>query len=324
MSRKLKIDRPECPSPPGLGIHEGYSFGLYRDWPLLSQSTLKWALLSPQHLKAAIDGLMDLPDSAALRFGRALHCRILEPERFKTNWKISDGCCMALKSGAKKGQPCGCEAKYYLDDNGKDCWFCGKHSGGIPVVEPEDYVTHDQLDSIDAMWQGLREHAVLKLLRQHGGCEVSVVWECEGVRLKARLDKLIWGGAKLKSGRELPPTIVDLKKTRLGGGDLDRFSHSIRAYDYDMQAAFYVDAVKFHMPDKPAPEFIWVAVEDELPHAVSVVRATNEAIEIGRAKYRAALAIYNRCRRTGEWPGYSNDIQDCVIPQWYVDKELGQ
>ena len=47
---------------------------------------------SPKHLDAYLSGRMGHTDSEEKKFGRAVHCMILEPDRFEAEFPVSTQC----------------------------------------------------------------------------------------------------------------------------------------------------------------------------------------------------------------------------------------
>lgn len=302
MTQQLQLTEPEP------GILQGVPDRDYRNWPAMSFSTLKWGLISMQHLKAAIDGRLGAPNTDALRFGRALHQYLLEPDLFDQNWPISQPCCAMLKSGPHKGKLCQSAGIARREDGG---WVCGRHHTD---EELHDMLSPSEWAQIKRIGQEMKAHKGMRLLRQHGGCEVSIKWEACGVECKSRLDKLI-----LTPGSETPPpTILDVKKCRNGAGTFEKWPYQIREYAYHMQAAMYQDAVDFHHDVRP--RFFHVVVEDTEPHCVGIYEIGENSLEIGRETYRSLLSAYKRCVESDDWPGYTREIKHSGLPQWDIDQ----
>jgi exodeoxyribonuclease VIII len=62
--------------------------------------------------------------------------------------------------------------------------------------------------------------------------------------------------------------------------------------------------------------FVFVAVEEEFPHAAAAYMLDDDAMERGRAECRRLLALYRECAERGDWPGYPNTIQQLTLPAW--------
>lgn len=293
---------------PGLyppGIYQGVGFDIYRTWPLMNATTLCWGYKSMEHLRAAQQGLLG-HDSAALNFGRALHVRLLEPDLYAERYKISTPCIGLLASGQRQGEECGLTASMLHDG----LWYCKKHSPN-DAVEATDYLSPAEGQQVEAACLKVRQHQVVKLIRQHGGFEASVVWEAEGVLMKSRLDKLI-----VDAPTRCPDTILDLKKVQVGRGDDDSFAQAIKRYHYHTKAAMYVDAIEQIAGKRP--HFIWIVVEDNYPFSVNVIRADKETLAIGRGQYRQLLQNYKLCLAADRWPGYASDITTGGLPAGYI------
>jgi exodeoxyribonuclease VIII len=292
------------------GIYYDIPFDEYCKIPALNISTLDWGKYSAEHLKAALDGKLT-KDSQAMNFGRAVHARLLEPDVYATTFSVSPGCQEPLKSGKRKGEPCGCSAVYHVE-GGK--WLCGKHAW--EGMEPAPNVlTQEEAERVEAMAHKIKSHKVVRLLRQRGGFEATVIWETEGILCKGRLDKLVPRNDKLA------PVIVDLKKCRLGYARKDKFQKEIDAYNYAAKAAWYCDAVT-NLTNDP-PTFVWIAIEEDYPHGILALGATRKDILVGRSQYRELLSKYLVGKNSGEWQGYSNEIEWGGLPDRVIDYYLG-
>lgn len=307
---------------PEFGLHADVPFRTYCEWDAINSSTLCVAEHSAQMMKASLDGLLD-SDKQHQRFGRAVHCRLLEPERFKTDFLIAKRCDTPLKSGANEGQPCGKWGRVYIPgkDNDSHRWICGIHAKGSGAIEPSDYINEEQLAEIEGVHASVFSHPVVKLLRQHGGEEMSAIWDCAGITAKARFDKLILGK------ETAPDTIIDVKKTRLYKSTTTMWEKSVKEYQYHIQAAFYVDAVA-SLTGK-TPTFLWLIVEDKPPHCCNVIQCNRDTLAVGRQDYKRHVATYHDCKLTGDWPGPSYladkgkiDIQQGGLPQYYLNQRL--
>ena len=77
-------------------------------------------------------------------------------------------------------------------------------------------------------------------------------------------------------------TIVDFKSTM--APDWHQFAAQCSMFDYDRQAAFYLDALH-------ADSFLLVGVQKAAPYGLFVVETTPHMLAEGRAKYRALLTL---------------------------------
>jgi exodeoxyribonuclease VIII len=286
------------------------SFADYCSEPGLNISTLEHGSFSAEHLRAALDGRMRR-DSPSMNIGRAIHARLLEPDVYKKEFHIASPCGAKLSSGARKGQECG-KAGIYITDDG---WRCGTHCIHKVGEKPTNVISESEAATVEDIAAKIGQHKVVRLLRQRGGCEATIVWDMEGERCRGRLDKYI------PRNEQLPPVIIDLKKCRLGHARTDLFEKAIVDYNYDMKAAWYVDGVTALTNDQPV--FIWIAVEDTYPYGINVIQADKETILVGRLRYRELLGTYLRAKALNQWDGYTKEIVTGGLPAWMKIRYLG-
>jgi hypothetical protein len=112
----------------------------------------------------------------------------------------------------------------------------------------------------------------------------------------------------------IPVGILDVKSTL--DASISGFARAIGKYGYDLQAAFYIDGVKA-ITGLTLP-FYFLACEKNGPHAVAMYRASDEMVEDGRRKYRAALELLSWCRDTGQYPSYQpfGDVEVINLSKW--------
>lgn len=297
----------ECPP---VGIHEGVSFQDYRDWPAMNVSTLCEGLQSMRRLKAKLDDKLPDSDSPTMRFGRAVHSRLLEPDLFPTAFPVADQCAKIQENGNR--------CRYRGKAMNRDGWWCGNHAPA-DSWEPRDYVTEDELKRIESLWEFILLDPTAKDLHRYKGSECCFVTELCGVRVKGRIDKLIQGRAKNKA--------VDLKTTTAGKisklGAEENFARDRRDLQYHTKLAFYCDAIE-KLTGKPT-EGCWIVIESDWPFEVASVPFEDEERRWGRAIYQDALDRVRRCQESGRWPGaYETGPMWSPQPQWYAKQFAGQ
>ena len=216
----------------------------------------------------------------AMVIGSAIHTAVLEPDTFAERY--------TLTQAAKRTD------KAYRD--------------AVAERGPDYTLTATEASHIVGMQAAVHAHPeASKLLRACDAFEVSgfVVDPETGLQLKSRPDGLNDAGL-----------IIDLKKCQ--DARADAFSRAVAAYGYHRQAALYSDQYQWITGKRP--EFVFVAVEEEPPHAVAVYRLDDESIEIGRHEYRRALSLLAECRRTDSWPAYSDDCEVIGLPGWKINE----
>ena len=150
----------------------------------------------------------------------------------------------------------------------------------------------------------MRAHPIAKALLGTGRAEVSGYWTDAdfGVLCRLRADWL----------DEAHQVVVDLKTTRDAG--MDAFARSAVEYRYHVQAAYYWDGL---VACGWVPQaFVFVCVETAPPYGVALYSVKPEDLDLGRAVYRRDLATYAECLRSGEWPGYPEEIRELELPGW--------
>ena len=91
--------------------------------------------------------------------------------------------------------------------------------------------------------------------------------------------------------------VIDIKST--GQKDYAGFLRSLRTYDYDRQAAFYLDSLG-HPGHGSQPRFTFIGVQKVKPFNIWVVEPSISFIEEGRKKYRALLREWKRRADAGQ------------------------
>lgn len=130
-----------------------------------------------------------------------------------------------------------------------------------------------------------------------------------GTKLRGRVDRL----SALPDGT---PLILDLKTTGMSAEPGAWIRHAA-GLGYHMQAAHYLDGHK-RITGMDAV-FLFVVVETNAPHLVSVVEMDEDAIDAGAARVRDAIAVHDQCTRTGEWFGYTETAAATgTLPRWAV------
>jgi hypothetical protein len=171
----------------------------------------------------------------------------------------------------------------------------------LTIINPSDML------SIDAINSEIKSHKGAMKLLQNGAAEQTVIVELDGVLCKIRMDYVRKEGI-----------IIDLKSTL--DASPDAFLKTIINYNYHVQAAFYLDVLA--ETEHPSTHFAFIAVEKEAPFAVGAYTLDESFIELGRAKYKRALAIYKDCVANNYFPAYSQELIELTPPVWAVKQEL--
>jgi len=264
------------------GVYRNIPEGVYHGKDdAISNSGLGRIKRSPAHFKFGGGS----GSSDALMFGRAFHSALLTPHEFEMNYVTFDG---DRRTTA-----------------GKEAYAKMIQLHGDSVMKAGD------METILAMRLAGYMNPVAKgLLEAKGECELSILWNCEGVLAKSRIDKYL----------EADGILMDLKTTR--NAHPEAFSKSIYQYGYHRQAAFYLYAAR--VMGLVAHRFIFVAMEKEPPYGVAVYELTQEALAAGLTEALDLIATYRTCLETNTWPSYGSDIISVDLPSWAYSEASSQ
>ena len=178
-------------------------------------------------------------------------------------------------------------------------------------------VTADQWTAIRDMKAALDAHPFAGAAFRNGRPELSLFWRDDrfGIWCRARPDWLPNAG-----------TIVADYKTCVSAHP-DDLRKAIANHGYDQQADWYMRGIKA-LGLMTHPTFVFVFQEKAPPYLVTVVTLEEAALLAGGMKNERAAAIFAKCLRTGQWPGYADDVVCLDLPEWEHkqidrDKERG-
>ena len=264
----------------------------HADKEILGHSALVEILKSPKHYFHRISN-PHVP-TASLEFGTALHAALLEPERFAETYIVSPKFDRRTKEG--KADAAAWEEA---------------HKGAVSVDEAE-------LKKLQGMQKAVLEHSGAKKLLSKCYVEMSYFWTDEdtGFQCRVRPDVL----ALDDQGDVI--AAIDVKST--SNASKDKFQKSVMDYGYDLNAAFYSDAIERAI-GRRVP-YYFLAVESAEPYGVALYKAGQSMLDVGRDKYRNALQLLQWCRENDRWPSYQpfGEFEDLEIPEWYARRLLAQ
>lgn len=272
------------------GIHKDVPEAIYhgRILGIASKSVLDKVHRSPAHYRAWVDGAPE-EESAALSFGKALHCRILEPERFAKVYVVQPdfGNCTFKENKARR-----------------DAWRAEIGWDKDPRVSRVETVDAETMTALDGIARSIQAHPVAAELLCGGAAEVTAKWTdpATGIVCKGRADFWI----------ESIGTLVDLKTTE--DARPEAFARSVAQYRYHLQEAFYRDG--FAQAGKPVEDFVFVAVEKRPPYAVAVYTLDRDALLRGTVEVEQDLRRMAEAIERDEWPAYGQGIQELSLPRW--------
>lgn len=262
----------------------------HSDPAVVGHSALVSLLHSPKHYYADLQrGRKVTP---AMEFGTALHTQVLEPERFAVEFVVKPKFDLRTTVGKENS------AAWDAENPGKT------------IISEADK------ESIEGMFAALCERDDIALKIRNSYREKSFFWTDEdtGIECRIRPDLLIFD--------EITGEIIgaaDLKSAQ--NASKAKFAREIGDRGYDLQAAFYSDAISEAL-GRRIPFFL-IAVESSYPHGVASYEVGPVTMEVGRKKYRTALQLLQWCRENARWPSYQlGDSEVIEVPSWYARSVL--
>ena len=250
----------------------------------ISHSGIVKLLKSPEHYMQYKTG--GEGPTPAMEFGSAFHAFILEPEVFAKNYVLAPKFDKRTKDGKESA------AKWDEENVGK-----------TPLAA-------DQIEALTAMRESVYKHAGGAKMLAKGEAESSLYWtdEITGLKCRIRPDWLFDGG------------MADLKSC-VSASKAD-FAKAVANLGYDIEAAFYIDGMK--AVTGKSVDFFFIAVEKTAPYTTACYKASQEMIEVGRAKYRGGLELLKWCQENKQYPGYqpNGEVETIDLPRWAANFEL--
>ena len=265
-----------------VGILSGMPDSIYHSISTaVSASSLKrLAASTPLHLRHALDNVTSSP---AMTIGSALHCSVLQCDDYENQFVVlPDGLDRRTKEG--KLQYDAAVAKASLT-NAK-------------------VLTFDQDQLVIAMTDAIiRNASATSILQLCPNREVSIFGDINDCYAKARIDLFSEKGA----------LIADIKTTSslASAGD---FGKSVATFGYGLQAAFYRRMLR--QKDANPTQFIFIVVESQPPHGVSVFRLVESQMDLFDTQIDPLIDKWVECQATGVWCGWQDKIVDLVLPKW--------
>ena len=274
------------------GVYDDISFADYCKIEAVNNSSMRGWSKSPLHASV----VNTIESTRSLSLGRLVHCGKLEPQNLLDNYAVMPAFENDPENTTGKGERSTSKATAYYKAKVEE--FQTVNAGKEIVTKDDLQVMQDCLRSLSRS-QRAREYL------EGGRYELTVIWidPETGLKCKARLDCL----------NESNHRITDLKTTM----DAASFDRSVGAYEYDRQAAFYLDGANH--AGLEVYEFAFVVVENSSPFDCRCAPLDPNAIDEGRAKYQRAMA--NRVRAmNGDLSGMG-DPETWNMPDFYYTTE---
>lgn len=275
------------PPPPSWALTENENayHARSKSGEMMSSGMLKKFRACPFAYRQAVIGETKEKESAAYRFGRAVHKIVLEgTEAFNKSYAIGG------PINEKTGKSYGVGTKAH------DEWLAANGYNRDQVIND------DEADTLITMANMVRRHPEADAWLDYGWPELVARAELCGVPCQVRLDWLTHDA----DGNFL---IVDLKTT----DDITWFLSDSRRYEYPHQFAFYRDVVQ--AAAGIAAQFAVISVEKKEPFRVGVWNVPMEVLDQYSAENRASLEYFKACQVADNWPTGYEEVRQFIPPQ---------
>jgi hypothetical protein len=262
-------------------IHANMPMTEYAALPGWNYSAIKHGRRSMAHARHAADD-KGREQSDAMLIGEALHCWLLERDRWDKRFLVADVPDLRTKLGKEE------------------------FGALLTVAGTRSIISVEQAELVRGMARRISMHPRARELRDMPGkTELVITWDDpSGLRCKARLDKMI-----LDADAGI---IVDIKTTKNASDS--PFGRDAANYGYPLQAAMYERACSMAGIAIQGIEII--AVENEPPHAVNVFQVTQQQRDYFGEVLNALLLDVAACEKSGKWPGYDTAPRPLALPGW--------
>lgn len=292
-------DNTKQDKPLAVGIQQDVEAADYHRAIGITKSGLMMLRKSPAHYWNWLNSESE-PATPAMALGTATHTLLFEPERW------SKDIIVVPEDAPKKATKAQIEAKNpsadavasmkWWDDFNKKC-------------EGKCLINQEQMIQAKGMVNAvLACDEIMPLLRHKSAkteLSISAIEKIDGldIKCKMRCDMLTEDGK----------TILDLKTCV--DSSYDEFSRSFMSNGYWMQAAHYIATAR--LAGVPVERFIFIAVEKEQPHCVSLYQLNDDSLKRAFAIRERLLKVLAQCSATGKYPA-SNGVADLTMP-FYIN-----
>lgn len=247
----------------------------YRQAEGVNKSTLWNLRKSPSHYKYYLEN--PEPDTAAYKFGRAVHAAILTPTAFKRDYAVlPEGIDRRTKAGKE-------EYQRFVDS-----------------ADGKEIITAADAEIIKNMVKAFRKNKDAAALLKGTKREKPLFWtDSNGVKCKCRVDAY------------KPGIMIDLKTA--ADAETDIFTRESLRYGYDVQAAHYIDGYT-NKVSSSIPEWYFIVIEKSEPYAINILKADAGFIDHGFIIRQQLIERLMKCRAEKAYPDYG--MNDLILPAW--------
>jgi len=259
---------------------------VYHDSAGISRSGIGELKKSPMHYWQAYlaKNRIRKPDTKAMIFGDAVHTKILEPELFDQRFAVSKKFNGRTNAGKKEKQA------FELANQDRK------------LLNEEEYLI---LESIE---KDVINHPLIPKLLEGAKIEKSLYWVDDETELLCKARPDAWTSKYL----------VDIKTT--ADSTYNAFCYSVRDYNYHIQAAMMIDAIK-EITGILYHNFLFVAIQTTPPYKPYVYNLGDSEIEHGRREYKTLLRVLRRCFDTNDWSCDRDYAIEINMPSYFFNEQ---
>lgn len=271
------------------------------------------------HAKYITQTLPIETERSTYRFGKMLHCYLLERDVFDMRYYRFEGSMpregyqkrladilaemfssrsftnvnlIDLYEFSNEGLDFFATKAGYKIGSGKRCIevmesenLCNYINAKIKAGELKELIASEEYDTIKGITNSIE--SVIKFDPLYCLLEFAAEYELCGLPFKSKYDVVALS----------EKTIYDIKTTN--SVDFDKLQESINNYGYLRQAAIYLDSLKQLGYD--VDSFVFIFVDKKQPYSVKTVKLSKESIAKGRAEYELLIAEYKSCVEKNLW-----------------------
>jgi hypothetical protein len=183
--------------------------------------------------------------------------------------------------------------------------------GKIPVLLADMATIRSMVNAAQEYIKSLQssEPAVYRAFLPDGGSsEVTMIWQDGATLCRMRPDRI-------SANRD----IIINYKTTAGSVEPDRWSRT-QLLDYYVGGAFYVRGTSALCDTEPT--YLYLCQETAPPYLCSLVGLDAHFLDLGARKVVAGLSAWERCVKSGQWPGYPPRVCYPEVPAWEESRWL--
>lgn len=247
----------------------------YRTAPGVNKSTLWNLRKSPAYYKWCLEHPQE--DTAAFKFGRAVHAAILTPAAYKRDFAI-------IPAGIDRRTKAGKE----------------EYQAFIEASAGKEIITAEDAETVAGIVRAFKKNPDAVALLKGTKREKPLFWTDDNdVDCKCRVDAF-------KSG-----IMVDLKTA--ADAETDMFCREAIRYGYDVQAAHYIDGYQ-HKVSAVRPDWYFIVIEKAEPYSINILKADIGFLDYGYMRRLELIEKLKTCTESNSFPGYG--VNDLYLPAY--------